>query len=82
MIIMLSPAKNMKNIEVSDRDLSLPCFIDNTKEIVENINTFSVEDFKKKMKINEKLAILNKNRFESIKFDKLGSPAILTYDGI
>lgn len=48
MIIMLSPAKNMKNIEVSDRDLSLPCFIDNTKEIVENINTFSVEDFKKK----------------------------------
>ena len=34
------------------------------------------------MKINEKLAVFNKNRFESIKFDRLGSPAILTYDGI
>ncbi|EQG75471.1 hypothetical protein QKA_2189 [Clostridioides difficile DA00165] len=45
MIIMLSPAKNMKNIEVFDRDLSLPCFIDNTKEIVENIKTFGIEDF-------------------------------------
>ncbi|HDN2472149.1 TPA: peroxide stress protein YaaA [Clostridioides difficile CD196] len=82
MIIMLSPAKNMKNIEVFDRDLSLPCFIDNTKEIVENIKTFAIEDFKNKMKINEKLAVLNKNRFESIKFDRLGKPAILTYDGI
>ncbi|MGO0807269.1 hypothetical protein ACTPEF_25650, partial [Clostridioides difficile] len=29
-----------------------------------------------------KLAVLNKNRFESIKFDRLGNPAILTYDGI
>lgn len=82
MIIMLSPAKNMKHIEAFDRDLSLPCFIDNTKEIVENIKAFSIEDFKNRMKINEKLAILNKNRFENIKFDTLGSPAILTYDGI
>lgn len=82
MIIMLSPAKNMKHIDAFDRDLSLPCFIDNTKEIVENIKAFSIEDFKNRMKINEKLAILNKNRFENIKFDTLGSPAILTYDGI
>ncbi|MGO1043647.1 peroxide stress protein YaaA [Clostridioides difficile] len=82
MIIMLSPAKNMKHVQEFDRDLSLPCFIDKAKEISKNIKTFSVEDFKSKMKINEKLAILNKSRFDNFKFDSLGTPAILTYDGI
>lgn len=82
MIIMLLLVKNMKNIEVFDRDLSLFCFIDNIKEIVENIKIFGIEDFKNKMKINEKLVVLNKNRFESIKFDRLGNFVILIYDGI
>lgn len=82
MIIMLSPAKNMKHVQELDRDLSLPCFIDNAKEISKNIKSFSIEDFRNKMKINEKLAFLNKSRFDKLKFDSLGTPAILTYDGI
>lgn len=80
MIVFISPAKgfNEKNIKAE----SLPEFIDESQLLIDYLKTLSVLEISKIMKINEKLSLLNKERFEKFKFDMLGGPALLLYSGI
>lgn len=82
MIVMISPTKNMREVKEEYQNLTLPTFIESSKELIESLKEYSINDLQRTMKINEKLAHLNKTRYETMKFDEYGTPAILTYDGL
>lgn len=63
-------------------NLSAPCLLKDVSPILEALNKHSVHQLQQLMKINEKLAQLNKTRYEQIKLNTNGFPAILTYDGM
>lgn len=81
MIVILSPAKNMKSIK-QDREFTLPCFIEHTKQLIKQLETMSEEELQTMMKINHKIAQQNKDRYTDFRYDTKGMPAILAYDGI
>lgn len=82
MLVLLSPTKTMNSISEHNDNLSLPIFIDKTKCILETLKSFTEEDFKKYMKVNDKIALENVNRMHNFKFDVNGIMAIKAYDGI
>lgn len=65
-----------------DRELVLPTNAKEAKEIMNRLKELTVEDIRQLMKINDRLAKLNKLRFDSLEFDTNGNPAILSYDGL
>lgn len=81
MKIILSPAKKMKtNQEV--QPLTMPVFMENTKELMEWMQTLTYEEAKKLWACNDKIAQQNYERFRNM--DLIGNltPAILSYEGI
>lgn len=78
---VISPAKDMKKSDLQI-DKSIPCFIDKSKRLMEQLQQFSVEEMKENMRISEKLALLNKQRFTEFRFDNKGQAAIDTYYGL
>lgn len=82
MLVLLSPTKTMKIVDTPKYNLEIPVFIEKTKHIIEKLKSFEIDDFKKYMKVNEKIAIENVNRIKNFRFDKNGIMAIQAYDGI
>ncbi len=82
MKVIISPSKTMVESIKFDRKLSLPTNEKETKEIMKRLKELTVEDIRQLMKINDRLAKLNKCRFDSLTFDTNGNPAILSYDGL
>lgn len=82
MKVIISPSKTMVESVKCDRALSLPTNAKEAKEIMERLKELTGEDIRQLMKINDRLAKLNKNRFDSLTFDTNGNPAILSYDGL
>lgn len=82
MITIISPAKNMKVDKMGTKPETLPYFVDNAKEIWEELKTFAPLDLQILMKINEGLAEDSFDRIQNIKWDMEGTSAIETYDGI
>lgn len=82
MIVLVSPAKNMRENSKHNHTLSAPCLANYIPPILKALNRLSVKKLQQLMKINEKLAQLNKDRYQQIQLDTNGFPAILTYDGI
>lgn len=82
MLVIMSPSKTMKEMIECDRHLHLPIYMDHTKEIVNTLKDMSVSQIQDLMKINDRLAKLNNERFHNLKFDSKGLPAILSYDGL
>lgn len=81
MIILISPAKGFnENIEIKADDT--PALINKSKKIINELKSYSEDDLKKSMKVNENIASLNAKRFSNFKFDKMGFPSILAYKGI
>lgn len=81
MKMILSPAKKMKtNQEV--QPLTMPVFMENTKELMEWMQTLTYEEAKKLWACNDKIAQQNYERFRNM--DLIGNltPAILSYEGI
>lgn len=81
MKMILSPAKKMKtNQEV--QPLTMPVFMENTKELMEWMQTLIYEEAKKLWACNDKIAQQNYERFRNM--DLIGNltPAILSYEGI
>lgn len=81
MIILISPAKGF-NDDIEIKADSIPALIDKSEKIIDKLKNFSQEDIKKAMKVNDKIAKLNFERFANFKFDKEGAPALLAYNGI
>lgn len=82
MLILLSPTKNMNLNHIKEEKLEIPVFIEEAKKLASQLRCYSAEELQALMKINEKLAKCNEERWETFGSDEKGSAAILTYDGI
>lgn len=81
MLYIISPTKTMKQ-DGKRKPESIPMFLNQTKEIVKVLQSYSQEDLQGLMKIKEPLAMRVKEQFTSIVFNQLGTSAIETYDGL
>ncbi len=85
MLIILSPAKTMRKVDVHNfHDITLPQHLEKTRLLAEELKKIPAVELASMMKINPKLAQLNFARFhqwEASKHRKKGSPSLLTYQG-
>ena len=80
--IIISPAKKMN---INNDDIiseSIPCFIEKTEYLYNNLKDYSYDDLKKLLACNDEIAELNYSRYKDMNLYKNLSPAIYFYDGI
>ena len=82
MRIIISPAKKMNMDHDTLPYSGLPVFLEDTRRIMEWMQTLSLEESKQLWKCNEKLAKENYDRFQEMNLTKGLTPAILSYEGI
>lgn len=82
MIAILSPTKNMQRVEMDRDDLTVPVFIEHTKPILKELQRLSPFDVESLMKVNEKLAVQAFMDFQDFSYEKKGTAAVFTYDGL
>ena len=81
MLIIVSPTKQMKWYrERLPRDL--PILSKNSQMILEELCKLNKDKIMTLMKVNEKIALENLERYRNIHFDKNGSYALFTYQGL
>lgn len=83
MIMIISPAKTLDFTKENKAGYSTDLiFNDETKELIEVLNKYSINELSKLMKISEKLAEENYNRYQKFFTDKIVSKeALLAFDG-
>ncbi|MEZ5690410.1 MAG: peroxide stress protein YaaA [Rickettsiales bacterium] len=86
MILLLSPSKTINNIELDKVNIAtyIPEFITKSEQLIKILRKKPTDDLVNLMSISNKLAILNKNRYENFTtpFTKKNShPAILSFQG-
>lgn len=65
MLVILSPAKTLDfNKKNEDLPMTKPYFIDEAKILVEELKTYDIMSLEKLMKISNKLAVLNMEKFQ------------------
>lgn len=82
MLVLLSPAKTMKEVGEFPYPMKAPHFPEETKLIMEHLRTFQPAQLEKAMKVNEKIAAQNYERYKNFLYDEKGSPALLAYTGL
>lgn len=82
MKIIISPAKKMNMSRDSYEVTGMPCFLADTKILMEEIKKLSLAEAKALWKCNDKLAELNFRRFAEMDPEKCLTPAILSYEGL
>lgn len=81
MITFIAPTKNMKPT-ASNHSMTMPEFCVEAEELAEQIKTYNDEQIMNIMKVNAKMAIQTQERFQNIRFDGNGTPALFTYSGL
>lgn len=82
MKIIISPAKKM-NIDTDTLEyLTLPVFLEQTKELMSYIQGLSYEECKQLWKCNDSIAQKNFARFTDMRLTSQLTPAIISYEGI
>lgn len=81
MIVIISPAKNMKEVR-THQSKHMPIFLERTKELYEELRKYTFTDIQVLMNVNDKLAQLSVQRYQQMKFDELGYCALDAYDGL
>lgn len=81
MLVLLSPAKTMTQ-RIDCQEAALPKFLDETKFIMEYLQTFQVEELQRIMKISPKIAEQNFERYQKFSYDENGTPALFFYTGL
>ncbi len=85
MIFLLSPAKSLNfDIDASAAKPTMPSFLSDTQNLISILKKFSATDLAQLMKISEKLASLNHQRFQGFVTPftpKNSKPAIFVFDG-
>ena len=61
---------------------SIPCFMEKTEYLYNNLKDYSYDDLKKLLACNDEIAELNYSRYKDMNLYKNLSPAILSYEGI
>lgn len=82
MRIIISPAKEMTCANDFVDDLTTPVLLDKAKEVYGYMKSLSYADLQKLLKCNDKLALLNYDRYQSQSIDSKLTAAIVAYDGI
>lgn len=82
MKIIISPAKKMNVDRDSFEVKGMPCFLEETKFLMNEIKKLSYAEAKKLWKCNDKLAELNFGRFSEMDPEKCLTPAIISYEGL
>lgn len=82
MKIIISPAKKMNMSRDSYEVTGMPCFLADTKILMQEIKKLSLAEAKALWKCNDKLAELNFRRFAEMDPEKCLTPAILSYEGL
>lgn len=80
MKIIISPAKRFKHFENEKTEGLL--FEDETKELVEKLQKYSINDLANMFFCNDDLAIKAYYDFKDFDFENLKNPAIFSYDGL
>ncbi len=82
MKIILSPAKKMKTDTDSVPVQGMPIFIEYTEKILTALKEKTYEELKTIWACNDKIAGENFDRITNMKLSVIGTPAILSYEGI
>ena len=82
MKIIISPAKNMSQENISLKYDSLPLFLKESEEILSVLKEKTVSELQNIWKCSDKLADENFERIKSMNLKDNLTPAILTYEGI
>ncbi len=84
MIFLISPAKSLDYSETTVKEYSLPRLLKNTNELVKILSQKSTGELKSLMKISDKLAELNNDRYKAFSTDfndKNSKQAVLAFKG-
>ena len=85
MLFVLSPAKSLNfDIDTSAVETTVPRFLDDSKKLISVLKKFSVAEIAQLMKISDKLARLNYQRFQDFTTPftvQNSKPAIFVFDG-
>lgn len=82
MKIIISPAKKM-NVDTDSLPCrGLPCFIEQTREVLAYLRGLSYEEAKRLWGCSDKLASLNYERVQHMELERNLTPALLSYEGI
>ena len=85
MIILLSPAKNMRfDVESNGMETTVPMFQEKTGPLINKLSKFSKPKLMKLMSISEKLALLNLQRYQNFSVDPTKgevAPAVHAFNG-
>lgn len=81
MLILISPAKTMC-AKGKREPVSIPVLYEKSKELLDTIQFYNVEDIMKLMKVKEPIAKETKKKFQEMHFDMQGVCALESYDGI
>lgn len=82
MKIIISPAKKM-NVDTDTFEIDgLPEFIDDAEILMERIRALSFSEAKALWKCNDKLALLNYERFQKMDLKRSLTPAVISYEGL
>lgn len=82
MKIIISPAKKMNVDRDSYEITGMPCFLEDTKVLMREIQKLSPGEAKALWKCNDKLTELNFRRFADMDLVKCLTPAIVSYEGL
>lgn len=81
MLVVVSPTKTMRS-DGTRTPRNLPALYTYSECILEELKKLKEEDIQTLMKVNEKIAKENQERFQQICFDMHGTCALETYDGL
>ncbi|MEO1626622.1 MAG: peroxide stress protein YaaA [Bacteroidota bacterium] len=84
MIVLLSPAKSLDYGPTEVKDYSIPRLLDNSEQLVSSLKKQSVGGLKKLMKVSDKIAALNVERYQQFQLPfnpDNAKQAILTFNG-
>lgn len=82
MKIIISPAKKMNICDDSIPWRDMPCFLESSGEILQNLRSKSYLELKELWCCNEKIAKLNYDRVQHMDLKGRLSPALLSYEGL
>lgn len=81
MYFIFSPTKEMREV-VSQKEKTIPRYIEKSKLISSHLCSLSKEEIMSRMKVNEKIAQINVDRYKALRFDANGTSAIEAYCGL
>ncbi|MBD5464640.1 MAG: peroxide stress protein YaaA [Lachnospiraceae bacterium] len=82
MKIIISPAKKMNICDDSIPWKDMPCFLESSGEILQNLRSKSYPELKELWCCNEQIAKLNYDRVQHMDLKGRLSPALLSYEGL